>query len=448
MHPLMSLQCQAYGNAQDGFILLPGGVFQMGSPEGERQRDADERRHAAKVSPFHVDPHEVTQADYEKVMGVNPSQHKGPKLPVENVTWLDAIRYCNSKSLKEGLQPAYEIDGEAVVWNRRADGYRLLTEAEWEYAARAGGDTIFNTGNQVNGDKVNFEGAYPYLIEENYVTRQDPSVKPSRHRGETIAVDSLPPNAFGLRNMHGNVAEWVFDYYAPYDEANNEDYAGPGQGKYRVNRGGSYIDFGKHLRSAYRSAANPRDADPKRGFRIARNAQPLEASVATETPDLIDMPDKPKTLVAWFSYSGNTKKGADIISKDIGADNFRIQMQNPYRGNIYDVSQKDLNAGARPKLAGHVNNIRDYDVILLGYPTWWATMPMPVFSFLQDHDLQGKIILPFSSHGGTIFGESQSDLAKAAKGAYVFPGFEYHYSGGRDLPARIAKWLEQNHLKK
>lgn len=445
---LISSSAQAASEVNDGFVFLPGATYQMGSPADERQRGEDEQRHAVTVSPFYVDPHEVRQSDYEAIMGSNPSAHKGAKLPVENVTWLDAIRFCNAKSRKSGLEPVYEIDGEAVTWNRKANGYRLLTEAEWEYAARAGTDTVFNVGNQVNGKDVNFEGTYPYLIEENYVNQRDPSVKPSRFRGETISVDSLGKNAFGLRNTHGNVSEWVFDYYAPYNAENTQDYAGPTAGAYRVNRGGSYIDFGKHLRSAYRGAANPLAADPKRGFRIARNAAPLDALVKTEAPQRINLPANPKPLVAWFSYSGNTRKGAEMIAKELGADIFKIAMQEPYSGNIYEVSQQDLNSGKRPKLAGHVPNIADYDVILLGYPTWWATMPMPVVSFLEDHDLKGKIILPFSSHGGTVFGESQSDLAKTANGAYVAPGFEYHYSGGGDLPARIKAWLSQNGLLK
>lgn len=439
---------KAGGNViKDGFILLPGATFQMGSPSSERQRDADELRHAVTVSPFYVDPYEVSQADYEAHMASNPSSHKGSKLPVENVTWLDAIRFCNAKSEKSGLDPVYVIDGEAVKWNRNANGYRLLTEAEWEYAARAGTDTAFNTGNQVNGADINFEGSYPYLIEENYVNQRDPTVKPSRFRGNTIAVDNLAPNAFGLHNMHGNVAEWVFDYYGPYDANAGADYAGPTEGKYRVNRGGAYIDFGKHLRSAYRSIANPLDRDPKRGFRIARNATPLDSSLATAAPARIAMAQKPRVLVADFSYSGNTAKGADIISKQLNADRFRIEMQEPYRGNIYEVSQQDLNSGKRPKLKGGIANIEDYDVILLGYPTWWATMPMPVVSFLEAHNLKNKIIIPFSSHGGTFFGESQSELAKIARDAYVLPGFEYHYSGGRDLPERISDWLNANGLK-
>lgn len=445
--------CLFVGTAQgvestvaDGFVFLPGGTFFMGSPETERQRDNDEMRHQVSVSAFYVDPYEVTQEDYKALMGENPSAHQGERLPVENVTWLDAVRYCNALSALHGLEAAYAIEGEAVRWNRRANGYRLLTEAEWEYAARAGTDTIFHVGDQVHSDQMNFEGSYPYLIEENYVSRRDPTVQPSRNRGETMLVDALPANAFGLHHVHGNVSEWVFDYYGVYDVSRAADPAGPVSGSLRVNRGGGYNDFGKHLRCAYRSAANPVDADPNLGFRICRNAVPLDEVVDTAAPVRIAMPAQPRVLVVSYSYSGNTRRAADIVSERLGADRFEIVMQKPYRGNIYEVSQADLNQNIRPPLTSRVENMAEYDVILLGYPTWWATMPMPVRSFLDAHNLQGKIILPFSSHGGTVWGESISDLAKAVPDAYVAPGFEFHYSGGRGLADNMASWLKASGL--
>ncbi|MBP3729845.1 MAG: SUMF1/EgtB/PvdO family nonheme iron enzyme [Mailhella sp.] len=435
------------GSQDDGFLLLQGGTFAMGSPVSERQRQMDEEQHDVTLSSFYVDPCEVRQGDYEAVMKVNPSTHKGENLPVENVTWLDAVRYCNALSKKRGLDPVYAIDGESVRWNRRANGYRLLTEAEWEYAARAGTKTVFHVGSQVHGEKVNFEATYPYLIEENYVSQRDPSVQPSLYRGETMAVDSLEPNAFGLHHAHGNVSEWVFDYYGSYDKMQRVNPAGPSTGTYRVNRGGSYIDFGKHLRSAYRSATNPIDADPNLGFRICRNASPVEGDVVTDAPFRLKPPASPRILVAYFSYSGNTRRAAQMISEKLGAPLFEIAMKNPYRGNIYDVSEKDLNAGFRPPLNRDIST-DDCDVILLGYPTWWATMPMPVFSFMEAHDWKGKIIIPFSSHGGTVFGDSVSDLAKSAPGAYVGIGFEFNYSGGRRLGERIDAWLMASELMK
>lgn len=426
---------------EDGLLLLPGGTFSMGSPSTERQRQEDEAQHEVAVDGFYMDPCEVTQADYMAVMGENPSLFDGENLPVDNVTWYDVVEYCNRLSESRGLTPAYTVEGNTVSWNRAADGYRLPTEAEWEYAARGGTETIYSFGNQVHSDYANFEGSYPYLIEENYVSHSNPEVVTSQNRGTTIAVDELPPNAFGLYQMHGNVAEWCFDYYGAYDLTNTVNPAGAKSGSLRVNRGGSYNDFGKHLRSAYRSAANPVDADQNLGFRICRNAEGMEETVTTTYSLNIAMPENPKILVAYFSYSGNTENAAQIIRDKTGADLFEITMEHPYNGNIYDVSQYDLMHDIHPALASHVDNMSQYDVILLGYPTWWATMPMPVYSFLEEYDFGGKTILSFSSHGGTMFGDSVSDLSKMAQDAYVGIGFEFHYSGGGGLSDEISRWL-------
>ncbi len=428
-------------SVNDSFVLLEGGSFIMGSPDSERQRGADEVSHKVTVSAFYADPFEVTQKDYEAVMGENPSFFHGDDLPIENVTWYDAVEYCNRLSELRGLTPAYTIDRDTVSWNRAADGYRLFTEAEWEYAARGGTETIYSFGDQVHSDYANFEGSYPYLIEENYVSRQNPEVVTSENRGTTIAVDELPSNAFGLYNMHGNVAEWCFDYYGIYDLNDSTDPAGAVNGSLRVNRGGSYNDFGKHLRSAYRSAATPVDADQNLGFRICRNAGKAEGIVTTTYSLDITIPENPKILIAYFSYSGNTENAAEIIWEKTGADLFEITMENPYNGNIYEVSQYDLMNDIHPALSAHVENMEQYDVILLGYPTWWATMPMPVYSFLEEYDFSGKTIISFSSHGGTMFGDSVSDLSKMVPGAYVGIGFEFHYSGGSGLSDEISRWL-------
>ena len=159
------------------------------------------------------------------------------------------------------------------------------------------------------------------------------------------------------------------------------------------------------------------------------------------------MPQNPKILIAYFSYSGNTENAARIIRQKTGGDLFEINMEKPYRGNIYEVSQIDLNKNVRPKLKDRVQNMAQYDIILLGYPTWWATMPMPVFTFIEEYDLKGKIIIPFSSHGGTMFGDSVSDLSKLVKDSYVGFGFEFNYSGGRGLAGRISEWLKENGIR-
>ena len=428
-------------SADDGFILLEGGTVTLGSPETERMREGDETPHEVTLSPFYIDPYEVTQRDYARVMGTNPSIFQGEDLPVDNVTWYDTVNYCNALSEEAGLTPVYTVDGDTVTWDRAADGYRLLTEAEWEYACRAGTDTIYSFGDQVNSDYANFQGSYPYLIEENYVSRKDPTVKTSQNRGTTIAPGSLPANAFGIYDMHGNVSEWVFDYYGAYSDGT--DPYGADSGHLRVNRGGGYNDFGKHLRSAYRSAMNPSDPDQNTGFRVARSAQPGKGTITTTYEHMSQTPEDPKVLIAYFSYSGNTRKAAQIIQSLTGADLFEIQMETPYGGGIYDVTQKDLMDEYRPPLASTVENFADYDVILLGYPTWWATLPMPVVSFLESYDFTGKTVYSFSSHGGTMFGDSVSDLSKLIQTAYVGEGFEFHYGGGSSLESELSDWLKE-----
>ena len=429
----------AAAEVNDGLVLLLGGTVTIGSPDSERQRQADETQHQVTLSAFYVDPHEVTQQDYQAVMGTNPSHFQGNNLPVEQVTWYDAINYCNKLSEAKGLTPVYQIDGTTVTWNRAADGYRLLTEAEWEYAARAGTTTVFSAGDHITADDANFDGSYPYLIEENYVHHTNPNVVTSRNRGETMAVDSLAPNDFGLFHMEGNVSEWCFDYYGPYAAGDNP--TGPSSGSLRVNRGGGWNDFAKQLRSAYRSATTPDTIEQNLGFRIARNAQPGSGSVVTTYSLNIKLPENPKILVAYYSYTGNTENGARMIAEDLNVDLFTIEMDHPYRGSIYEVTAQDLNNDARPALATHVANMDQYDVVILGFPTWWSTMPMPLFTFLEEYDFTGKVILPFSSNGGTRFGDSISDLSKQVPGAYVGQGFEFYYSGGSELEGELLDWL-------
>ena len=142
-------------NAQ-GMVKINGGTYLMGSPDSEEWRGDDEIRHTVTVSDFYISPYEVSQAEYTAVMENNPSNFKGDNLPVENLSWYEAIAYCNARSEAENLTPVYTVDGETVIWNREADGYRLPTEAEWEYACRASTYTPFNTEKVPGADTCNF----------------------------------------------------------------------------------------------------------------------------------------------------------------------------------------------------------------------------------------------------------------------------------------------------
>jgi formylglycine-generating enzyme required for sulfatase activity len=257
----------------EDFIRITGGTFRMGSPGEERWREKDETQHQVTVDDFYIGKREVTQREYWEIMGKNAGNFRGDTLPVENVTWYEAVQYCNAGSIREGLTPAYDITGDTVHWNRNADGYRLPTEAEWEYACRAGTITPFNTENHISTKQANYYGTYPYMIETYYFSQEKLATPPGEYRRRTVPVGSFAPNKWGLFDMHGNVGEWCWDWYGAYDSAEQTDPAGASVGTYRVTRGGGWNDFAKHLRSAYRAAAPPSNRMLNVGFRLARNAQ-------------------------------------------------------------------------------------------------------------------------------------------------------------------------------
>ena len=181
------------GTIPESFVLIPGRTFQMGSPETEAWRSDDESLHTVTVSDFYMSRYELTQAEYKRVMGSNPSNFSGEKLPVENISWLDAVAYCNALSQAEGRTPVYTIDGGSVTWDRGADGYRLPTEAEWEYACRAGTQTPFNTETSISPEESNYYGHYPYEIEDNYFSQGALTTKPGQYRQTTVEADSFSP---------------------------------------------------------------------------------------------------------------------------------------------------------------------------------------------------------------------------------------------------------------
>lgn len=292
----------------EDFVLIQGGTFQMGSPESEAWRSADEMQHTVTVSDFYMSKYELTQEEYEEIMGNNPSNFSGENLPAENVSWLDAVAFCNARSEKEGLTPVYTIDGQNVAWDRSANGYRLPTEAEWEYACRSGTTTPFYMENSPSAEEANYYGHYPYEIEDNYFSQGNLQVQPGEYRQTTVAVGSFSENLYGLYDMHGNVGEWVWDYYGEYPIEEQTDPVGAESGTLRVYRGGGWNDFAKNMRSAYRATLEQNKGSFNIGIRLARNAAPGTGSVS-------------------------------------GAG-----------------------AQARPELASHVENMEQYDTIMIGYP--------------------------------------------------------------------------------
>jgi flavodoxin len=159
-----------------------------------------------------------------------------------------------------------------------------------------------------------------------------------------------------------------------------------------------------------------------------------------------------RILIAYFSWGGNTEGIARQIQQRAGGDRssvelFVIEPVTPYSQNYTTVlqeAQRDQRAQARPPLKSRVSNMAQYDVILLGYPTWWATIPMPIATFLESYDFAGKTIIPFCSHGGGRFGQSLTDIAKLAPGAKYGEALSVHYTGGPSLPNDISAWLRKN----
>lgn len=426
----------------DGFVKIKGGKFTMGSPKKEAERENDEVQHSVKVKTFYMSPTEVTQKEYKSVMGKNPSEQKGNNLPVTNVSWYDAVRYCNKLSKSEGLQAAYCIKGKKVTWNKAANGYRLPTEAEWEYAARGKSKTPFSFGNYVHDKDANCYNAYGYNnnASGDWV---------NGYLGKTVKVKSYAKNLNGLYQMHGNAAEWVWDWYGSYGKKAVSNPTGPKKGRYKVARGGAWNDFPKHIRSAYRSANAPDVATYGIGIRIVRGA--VGKGKATSTFSEVKQKADKKVLIVYFSQTGNTKGLTDIIADMTGADVFRLRRKKDYSADynsqgLYAEALKELRDSAVPALKESLEDtgyhINDYDTILLGYCNWWASIPAPVRSFLKQYDLSGKTIIPYCSMGGGRFGQTTSAIAKLAPKSNMGAGLDTEYDDYNK--SRIRKWLSKN----
>jgi formylglycine-generating enzyme required for sulfatase activity len=262
------------GTIPADFVRIEGGTFTMGSSSTEVNRLDNEVQHQVTVNSFSMGKYEVTQAEYEAVMGSNPSFFKGGRLPVEQVSWYDAIEYCNKRSENERLSPAYTINKVRVdpnntndndnvkwqvTWNKNASGYRLPTEAEWEYSCRAGMTGPFNTGSNITTAQANYDGNYPYNNNAK-----------GTYREKTTDVGSFAANRWGLHDMHGNVYEWCWDWYGTYPVSAQSNPDGAVSGVYRVIRGGSWGDYAQYLRSADRGYGAPSDRSRNLGFRLVR----------------------------------------------------------------------------------------------------------------------------------------------------------------------------------
>ncbi len=288
------------------------------------------------------------------------------------------------------------------------------------------------------------------MIEDNYFSQGNLDTQPGEYRQTTVAVDSFSPNTFGLYNMHGNVGEWVWDYYGAYSLEEETDPSGPSSGTLRVYRGGGWNDFAKNMRSAYRATLAQDKGSFNIGIRLVLNATAGSGSIASAgVQQNTDSSAGGNVLIAYFSWGGNTAGIAEEIQRQTDADLFEITLVKPYSSDyntVLDEAQRDQNEQARPELATHVENIEDYDVIILGYPNWWASIPMPIASFLEEYDFEGKTIIPFCSHGGGRFGQSLTTIAKLVPDAGIGEALSVCYSGGSSLSDDVSAWLEENGL--
>ena len=232
-----------YKGVRQVFRWCEPGVFLMGSPENEPERGENELQHQVTLTKgFWIADTTVTQALWQVVMGDNPSHFKGDENPVETVNWEDAQAFINRMN---GMKAELKLC--------------LPTEAQWEYACRAGATTPFSWGDQIDSRYVNFDGNFPYSIGHK-----------SEYRERTVTVKELPCNDWGLYQMHGNVLEWCQDWYGEYPPESVIDPQGPGPGDSRVLRGGSWLGSGGICRSASRYGFVPSIRYNYFGFRLAR----------------------------------------------------------------------------------------------------------------------------------------------------------------------------------
>ncbi len=245
-------------------LLIPGGTFRMGSDSGQ----ADEAPvHDVELSPFAMDRHEVTQDQLAKLYIPDPSQFKGDRHPVHQMRWSDAAEFCNERSKKEGLKPCY--DAVTLECDFEASGYRLPTEAEWEYACRAGASNDRDCGFDGGASKLT---SHAYFA-ENAGKKAHP-------------VGMRKPNRWGIHGMYGNVSEWCHDVYAKdyYAKSAPKNPRGPAAGKHRVLRGGNFTTSRDACQPTHRSHDTPGIVDAcfnrnTYGFRCVRKLSEAELAL-------------------------------------------------------------------------------------------------------------------------------------------------------------------------
>lgn len=288
------------------FRWCPPGSFTMGSPPDEPERLKEETARTVTLSSgFWIMETEITQNLFETVAGRNPSKFKASTLPVQALTWHEAVEFCNTLSGFANLRPAYRINrapdrpqtGVKEAANPTdlqvsliagADGFRLPTEAQWEYACRAGTGTVFSWGDAIDPSHANYQGSHPY----------DKGAK-AESPGKPTPVGTYKPNPWGLSDMHGNLWEWCWDWHGPYPGTSSKNPVGPEAETARICRGGSWRYKAGYLRAAARFKENPSRRTDLVGCRVVVPALAVNRTdFEFDTPkrrleklSLIDYPD-------------------------------------------------------------------------------------------------------------------------------------------------------------
>ena len=259
--------------APDFMVLVQGGTFDMGDAFGDGSSD-EKPLHSVTVSSFYLGKTEVTFDEYDAFCAATNREKPSDsgwgrgKRPVINVTWLDAVAYCNWLSEKQHLTKVYAISGDKVTADWSANGYRLPTEAEWEYAARQRGQKVrFGNGKDIaDPAEINFDGSEAY---------KKPYSRSGEYREKTVPVGSFAANSLGLYDMSGNVWEWCWDWYEEKqyekDKGGAQNPSGPGSGTSRVVRGGSWGNDPFNCRASLRDDWDPGNWYLNIGFRVARH---------------------------------------------------------------------------------------------------------------------------------------------------------------------------------
>lgn len=235
----------------ENMIFVSGGTFNMGSIDGA---DDEQPVHSVTVNSFYMSKYELTQGEYQSLMGINPSATNkgiGSNYPVNQLSWYEMVEYCNTLSRKEGLTEVYSFSDDKISMNINANGYRLPTEAEWEFAARGG-----NYSREYTYSGSNDVGTVAWTT-----TNRDENTHP---------VGDKEANELGIFDMSGNVWEWCWDWYSPYISSSQDNPVGISSGSDRVIRGGSWCQNDRVSRSSYRNRMDPSCRYDNLGFRLVR----------------------------------------------------------------------------------------------------------------------------------------------------------------------------------